>query len=550
MNTLRESDAVFPISVEAPLQWSTAIELIAAPQPPRANSSLVTVTITVAEGQAGVGWRTSKSIAEEIFVDAAPHPRRIRLTLWEPNECEAIFVRNSARSPLRAVLHALRWSDLDDASGDAAWRSWLEQPYSGAFCDQPFENTFAQTLWRLGARAEIASNWRFRRLRRLVDLAWRHCPGYRDWWTQNGWRPSDLRRLEDANEIPVITKQQIRADIRAFSLNRRRSHEFTTAGSTGEPLPFRFTSTLHSAHTSLIGAACSYGLPGLAPPRHKFLNLCRSVPGLSVTGSGGSLLIGLATLRERDLLLRLLEIYRPTTLFGWPTLAADLAATLEGRYRFRLAVIGSENIAAGQISAIGTIADKIVGTYGLSEGAGFALRCPHCSAYSELGNLGLISLRPRPDGLCDIIGTAFWALDTLFIAYATGDIASGRAEACGTCPPAPLRFGAVEGRSKDVLLDRRGNPYLLGLILGAKPVVEKLRNVRLFDCVQRQPGEVTFRYVSSDGLLIDEEALLRALREACAGDISFRIRLEPRLLALRSGAWGQKKWSLLKVEDI
>src|SRR5581483_10344162 len=144
--------------------------------------------------------------------------------------------------------------------------------------------------------------------------------------------------------------------------------------------------------------------------------------------------------------------------------------------------LGSENIFDAQVIETNRVAKVVIGTYGLSEGAGFAMRCHSCGAYTELDTHGMLSLHGRSDGLFDIIGTSFWNRGTLFIRYSTGDITHGRIDKCPQCPEGgSLHFKAPSGRSQEFVVDRHGARHALAMIVGAERIVRLLRGIELFD---------------------------------------------------------------------
>ena len=50
------------------------------------------------------------------------------------------------------------------------------------------------------------------RLREVMRHAYRHAPFYRSKWDAAGLAPDDLRTLEDFERVPVVTKDELRAD--------------------------------------------------------------------------------------------------------------------------------------------------------------------------------------------------------------------------------------------------------------------------------------------------------------------------------------------------
>ncbi len=538
---------VCPVSGISNRQWSAAIDVSFNVDDLPRSASALTVKLLIESGKAGVGWYDVDGPAEEVVVDHGPGLRTINLTLWEPSLCKSLVIRSASRTPLRVTLESFAWQPLGDALASEVWQSSLAHVGDGMFADLPFRGTLGESLWRTSHEARHDDpDERLKRVRKLVALAWRHCPGYRNWWSSQDWHPSDLKTLQDAAQIPVITKAQIRADLDAFTLPRRDTMRMTTAGTTGEPLSFRYTASLRAAHLSHVATAASLALPELSPWQVSCLTV-RGAParGPSRTGLGGDLNIGPSGVRQHDVLMSLIRAYRPNLIRGYPSTAASLADALADSYRLRGAVLGSENALPAQIRAIERIADKVSVTYGLSEGAAFALRCPSCGSYGETNGLGLITLRPRPDKLFDIIGTAFWALGTLFIGYQTGDLTTGAVNSCPECLPGGLHLADVQGRGHDTIVDRYGIHHALVLLTSSSGLRPAMAEIRLFDCLQGPPGHVVMRYVTRHGQPLDHDLLSRAVRTIIP-DLTFEARFEPELLALREQLPAGTKWKLVK----
>jgi phenylacetate-coenzyme A ligase PaaK-like adenylate-forming protein len=405
--------------------------------------------------------------------------------------------------------------------------------------------------WQRWKQARFYRQKKYRLLSRIVRLAWEKCPGYRDHWKSHGWHPSNLRTLEDADDIPIIAKETIRSNVDQFTVTGGNPlFDFTTSGTTGAPFSFKYTSLLNAAHLSAVAIAASYGDGSKQPWQQKALIVKRSVRGASATGAGGGLLINASAVKDASLLRQLVEAYKPTLLFGWPSYVGDISAALRGDYEFRIAILGSENIFEAQVLEAGDIAKVVVGTYGLSEGSGFAMRCHGCGAYAELDTHGLLSLHRRPDGLFDIIGTSFWSRGTLFIRYNNADVTHGPIERCPTCPPnGTLYFKAPSGRSQEFVEDRQGARHALAMIVGAERIVRFLRGIELFDFVQAAPGRLLFRYVTENRRPIDELALVDEFQKIVGEEFVVECRYDARILDLRDARGPGQKWKILKPAD-
>ncbi|MFH0946870.1 MAG: hypothetical protein V2A76_16880 [Planctomycetota bacterium] len=80
------------------------------------------------------------------------------------------------------------------------------------------------------------------RLATLLSHAARTVPFYREYCEEAGLRPESLRTLEDLKRLPVVDKNSYRegplSRFLAEDIGGHRRLEFTTSGSTGEPLKF------------------------------------------------------------------------------------------------------------------------------------------------------------------------------------------------------------------------------------------------------------------------------------------------------------------------
>ena len=182
-------------------------------------------------GILGIGWDAEDGFAEEVHIGSAADPTTAYLTVRDPARCKTLVLRNVSPTRLEASLLGIDWRPLEATLGSKDWGEFLKATELGYLFNLPFKNTLAETLWRGSQEPAVDDDpVRLRRLKRIVALAWDHCPGYRDWWKAYGWHPSHLTSIRDAMDIPVITKDRIRSDVEAFSLRRRSTSTMTTTG--------------------------------------------------------------------------------------------------------------------------------------------------------------------------------------------------------------------------------------------------------------------------------------------------------------------------------
>ena len=84
------------------------------------------------------------------------------------------------------------------------------------------------------------------RLRDLMEYAWERSPFYRRKWSDAGIHPSNIRSLEDFEAVPVVTKEELRADQAEHEPfgsylcvdEEEVKHVHGTSGTTGRPTAF------------------------------------------------------------------------------------------------------------------------------------------------------------------------------------------------------------------------------------------------------------------------------------------------------------------------
>ncbi|MDP9395437.1 MAG: AMP-binding protein [Actinomycetota bacterium] len=85
-----------------------------------------------------------------------------------------------------------------------------------------------------------------RRIQELMAYAWEKSPFYREKWTEAGVHPSHIRTLEDFEKVPVLRKEELRAEQAAHQPfgryvcvpDQEVKHVHGTSGTTGRPTAF------------------------------------------------------------------------------------------------------------------------------------------------------------------------------------------------------------------------------------------------------------------------------------------------------------------------
>ena len=94
----------------------------------------------------------------------------------------------------------------------------------------------------------------WQRLKRLLDYCEHHVPYYRRLWKSHGIAVADIRALKDYENLPILTKHDIREnfeDLKAEPLREQILYK-VTGGSTGEPLRFGYTRESNDRRTAVM----------------------------------------------------------------------------------------------------------------------------------------------------------------------------------------------------------------------------------------------------------------------------------------------------------
>jgi phenylacetate-CoA ligase len=176
------------------------------------------------------------------------------------------------------------------------------------------------------------------RIRAVMAYAWERAPFYRDKWSAAGLHPADVRSLDDFEQVPVVTKEELRRTqerhppygdylcVGPSAIGRVNG----TSGTTGRPTAFavsrRDWSAIADAHARVMWAM------GIRPTDTVFVGAIFSL----YMGSWGALAgaerlgatvfpfgAGVAGMTTRA--VSWLQQIRPTVLYGTPSYALRLA---------------------------------------------------------------------------------------------------------------------------------------------------------------------------------------------------------------------------------
>ncbi len=174
----------------------------------------------------------------------------------------------------------------------------------------------------------------------LFRRAWDHVPFYRRRWEKKGIKPNDIRRLEDLQKFPVISRKDFEADLLRFPPFGTYQGDFpavrvqASSGSAGTPKPF--FQTAHDWNVIANFWARRLHAQGVRPGEILQIVFTYSlfIAGFTATEGAmrlGALVVpagsGAVTASERQ--VRILKEWGTQALVGTPTYTLHLADVAE-----------------------------------------------------------------------------------------------------------------------------------------------------------------------------------------------------------------------------
>ena len=383
------------------------------------------------------------------------------------------------------------------------------------------------------------------RLRNLLQHAAKDVPYYRALFARLDFLPGEVRELSDLARLPLLTKEDIRANLTA--MKSRKAHGLTrynTGGSSGEPLIFFLGKERISHDVAAKWRATRWWGVDIGDPE--------------VVVWGSPIELGAQDrLREwRDALMRteLIPAFemseekldgfveriaerRPKMLFGYPSALAHIARHAErrgvvlDRLGIRVAFVTSERLYEEQRRDIERIFGcRVANGYGGRDAGFIAHECPaggmHITAEDIIVETVDESGRPVDSGTSgEIVVTHLATGDFPFIRYRTGDVGVLGDETCPCGRGLPL-LKEIQGRSTDFVVAQDGTVmHGLALIYAVrdipgvrqfKVIQESLERTRILLCTDAAFSESdveTIRKGIADRLGSSVEVCVERVRE-------------------------------------
>ncbi len=354
--------------------------------------------------------------------------------------------------------------------------------------------------------------WQEERLRSIYQRAWEHNAFYRNHWQKHGLRADEIRSLSDIANLPVISKNDLEADLAAHPPFGTYQGDFSairvqaSSGSSGNPKPFFQTRDDWNTITNLWSRRFYAQGVRAGDIFQVVFTYSLFIAGFTATEGAmklGALVVpagsGAVTPSERQ--VRLLSEWGATVLAGTPSYVLHLADVaermgmdLKSDFKLRIGTHTAEPMTeAARRSIEARWGIKAYDNFGSVETGAPTFECPEQSGYhinedayifEILDRDTLAPVEPGQDGV--VVVTSLFKEAAPVIRYNLEDISSIIDDPC-PCGRTFRRLMKIKGRASE-MLKVRGVPFYPTAVEGVlESFLELTREYRLIvDRVQQQ----------------------------------------------------------------
>ncbi|MHB0858716.1 MAG: phenylacetate--CoA ligase family protein [Anaerolineae bacterium] len=392
---------------------------------------------------------------------------------------------------------------------------WLKRRLlrAAVWDDPEFQKLYGWLLETQWWPRELLERLQLERLQQLIAHAYDQTSYYRHIMDAHGLKPAGFRSLADLANMPLLTKEDVRANLQSMIARDARREDLiyaTTGGSTGQALGlYQYLPTRH-AHEE------AYRLRQWQWMGYRFgdrvVNLrATALPGRrrgstrawwDYSTNENTLYLSSHTMTEQNLprYVALIRDFGPRFVHALPSslelLARYMRSTGQKGIRVQAISCESETIYPEQRELLESqFGGRVYGGYGLTERVADAVECSSHEGYHVSMEYGILELVDRDGALITepglvgrVVGTGFDTHSMPLIRYATDDLASYAEHPC-SCGREMVLIASFAGRLQEFVVSRRGHLIPVSTLVPASrhAVWESVRELQF---VQEAPGEL------------------------------------------------------------
>jgi phenylacetate-CoA ligase len=398
------------------------------------------------------------------------------------------------------------------------------------------------------------SEYQNRRLRRVLKYAYDYVPFYRRKFRESGVRPGDVKSRADLNQLPVIRKDEIRAnagDMISHAVDRTRLLSLSTSGSTGEPL-FLYVTQAESEYRKAkhLRANINCG----QRPRDRWVTITAPHHFAESTKLQQQLGIFVPTpisvFTDVASQVAEAEALNPDILDGYSSSLFLLAKTLSARNNAAIHprfIVGGAELADEYSRRFveNTLNAPFYDQYSSVEFERMAWQCPCRHEYHIDADAIIMEFLADGEDVAlgekgEVVCTSLFNYAMPLIRYAIGDIGVPSSGSCQCGRSLPLMH-VVEGRKDSLLVLPNGRSLTPRAFTIGMHMFQYYRQVDQFRVIQRRPDlfelQIKMKETRLAGDVLEAE-LVSHLRRVLAIDeglVELQVNFLPEIPVHRSG---------------
>lgn len=405
---------------------------------------------------------------------------------------------------------------------------------------------FPETYKNQYLRPENLRKLQEKRLRFVVDFAYRNTPLYKEKFNDAHITPHDIETLDDVTKIPLITKGEIKRvfpqGIITPGFSEYNCQVETTSGSSGSVLKVLYDPETAAYNTAI--AFRDHFAQGVRP-WHTFCIMCRDPVEFQSVSKRTFLYraVGIPEGRPEEEQVDILRGYDPDVLGGHPALFAAMAKIIEKKGITdicpKLILLGGEMAYPHTRQYIEKVfGGRTLNKYGAYEINSIAWECSCRSMHIDADHVLLEVLKEgepvSPGERGEIVVTSLTNKAMPFIRYRLEDVGVLSDELCACRRTLPL-LGDLEGKCDDFIVLPSGELVPSTRVVPFFFIVPQIGEFKL---IQDKKAHIVAKIVPEDGFTEDmEKTLLQNLKEVLGDSVDIEVEKVDHLEQTGSGKY-------------
>ena len=351
-------------------------------------------------------------------------------------------------------------------------------------------------------RPENLKKWQNKRLKYMVEHAYRNTRFYKEKFRKAGVTYGDIQQVDDVLKLPLTTKEEvIKAGdtIRAAGYDETNCEVHYTSGSSGTMLKILYDYESHSYETALT---YRYHLGQGVRPWHRYLLILHDEIELQDAKKGSILYRSFGVSGDAPDVekVQYAQWVRPHVMGGHLSSFVPMAKIVEEKgittIRPKILIIGGELSFPPYRKYVEKIfCGQTFDKYGAFEVKSIAWECRHGNMHMDADSVLCEVIKDgepaAPGERGEVVVTNLWNKAMPFIRYKLGDIGVLSDELCPCGRTLPL-MDVVEGRLDDFIVLPSGKIIPPGAVV---PLFFKLPHIEQFKVIQYKKDAVTVQVV-------------------------------------------------------